>query len=235
MDWFTNDQWTAISGYLGVLGFLLSVALAINEIMKNRVRIDISNIYYAGVYSGALMRLYLDFTLTNRSRMPVSITSAAVLADKDVPYPAHLYRTTIMGMTNKTENSETGEKVVTGRADILTTAFPVNLSGEESTCIRLCVRFDHPDLQSQLKSVHLPQADNPELLRYIHNQGGGRTSQNTQEEAANEAKRNQPWSFRVSLSTFGKPVQLSDVASFRAMSYYWDLGVIEAGLAENQV
>ena len=206
--------WEIIASIAGACAFVLSVAHWIYELCKMRTRLSIVDAYYSHAYDGRAGRAYLEFIVTNRSSVPTSITSVALIDCYDHERPMETRPTNVMTMSNKYKEQRRAHY------NLATSKLPILLQPQESTAIFLCIHLHNALPQS----LRFPLVDTPAppFQRYID----GHSEPNIAAP---------PWPVRAIVRTSRRPVRFRFAATFRPMSYYEDLAFEALNFAENQV
>ena len=129
----------SLSDWLGVLGFTLSLTLAVWAAWEKRTSLRIIDAEMYAIYSEKTgeTSVVLTATLENLSAAEVAVTGC-VLTVGNLPLPASVRQKLIFGLV---EGDEHGMA-----AAILSTPMPVLLPGKAAA--RICLQFDHPGRSS---------------------------------------------------------------------------------------
>lgn len=131
-------DWNAVYGIAGIVAFFVSGFLAIREALKSKVKLKSSNaeiyVYSLPEKTGDVF-CFIPHTLTNRSSLPISILTAALVGIDGSEYFAPQDSSVILGVNL--------EHI--GRASIVSRDFPVNIQPQESIRLNLYIRLRQQD------------------------------------------------------------------------------------------
>lgn len=144
----------------GIIGFLLSLTLAVIELLRHRMRLRLSHVeFYSLGLTDDMLHFFIRAFVENRSSASASITGTDIFLSPRLRCPARLGEHIILGIT--TRNCSTKKS---HREEILNSPLPITLGAYESREIFLVYRcrLSQPQ-QYQLPDWILFRAPDPSL------------------------------------------------------------------------
>ena len=146
----------------GVLGFLLSVVLAIFQIISSRLRLSVGEIILIDANRKAPNSVFLFFTITNRISVPFSLISAGIKDKSQKTYAP--FEKTVRTYTHRATDERLAVKPV-----VLSQAFPVRFEPYSAEVFLLELSRQNVDMKYLRPDapVHSP-VGHPRIQRLKH-------------------------------------------------------------------
>lgn len=146
----------------GVLGFALSVTLAISGIISNRLRLSVGEIILIEANRKAPDSVFLLFTITNRISVPFSLVNAMIRDKCNKTYVS--FERTVRTYTCRASNERLAVKPV-----VLSQAFPVRFEPYDAKVFLLELSRQRIDMKYLRRDVPVhSQAVHPRIQRLKH-------------------------------------------------------------------
>lgn len=201
---FVLENWV---DWCSVLGFALSVLLAIREIRKSMRRLDIQDAEVYAYNARGYVYCVLRFVLANRSLDPISISSVKLVSEDG--YEAPTSRSPVWLLRPEDKDQFSG---------LRTNDFPISLQGMESAKIALLFPLRQSEKEllplPAVTPFRVPDGSNPKLEGSVYFPVQGQ-----------KIIRIEDWDFQALLHTSRGPVRLRRTAAvYPAVALIYECG-----------